>query len=217
MVLLPTAYLPSLSWCSQFWNANTVTLEAFEHYQKGSIRNRAYIAGPNGVQRLSIPLIKGKHQQTAIREVRIAYDQNWQRQHWRTICTAYGNAAYFEHYIDGLAPFYNQRYNFLFDYNFELINFILRDKLVWKGVLQLSEAFNTTGDKQDNTAKTFYQTPSDIQNTDISFPNPGASATYPQVFQEKHGFIPNLSVLDLLFCCGKYGGEKLKGVAVQND
>ncbi|MBK6995246.1 MAG: WbqC family protein [Lewinellaceae bacterium] len=94
MLLLETQYLPSIAWCSAVWQEKLVALDAAEHYQKGSLRNRCHIAGPNGPQRLSIPLIKGKHQQTPIRGVRISYEIPWQRQHWRTIKTVYGNAPF---------------------------------------------------------------------------------------------------------------------------
>ncbi len=143
-MLLSTAYLPSISWCVAFWNAEHVQLEACEHYQKGSLRNRAYIAGPNGLQLLSIPLLKGKHQQTPIREVRTANHEPWQRQHWRSIKTAYGNAPYFEHYADELAAYYEKPIQFLFDFNKDLIEFILVQKLGWKGTLGLSVSFDST-------------------------------------------------------------------------
>ena len=92
-------YLPPVSWCAAAWNSEAIVVEACENYQKGSLRNRCFIAGPNGVQRLSIPLEKGKHRQMPIRDVRIAYDEPWQRQHWRSISTAYGNAP-----ISGTSP-----------------------------------------------------------------------------------------------------------------
>jgi hypothetical protein len=187
-ILLPTAYLPSMAWSTACWNADIVVIEACENYQKGSMRNRAHVVGPNGIQRLSIPLVKGKHQQTDIRAVRIAYDEAWQRQHWRTILTAYGNAPYFDHYCDDIRPFYEKKYAFLFDYNQALMAFIFTKKMGWKGTLTLSETYSPP---QENLL--------DHHNT----------ARYPQVFEEKHGFVPNMSVLDLLFCCGKHGGEIL--------
>jgi hypothetical protein len=188
-VLLPTAYLPPIVWCSACWNAETVVVEACENYQKGSARNRALVVGPNGIQRLSIPLVKGKHQQTDIRAVRIAYDEPWQRHHWRTIQTAYGNAPYFEHYGEGIRQFYNKPYTFLFDYNLAFLEFILIKTMGWKGTLSMSESFSQPS---GNTLES------------------SAMVRYPQVFEDKHGFVPNLSVLDLLFCCGKYGGEILE-------
>jgi WbqC-like protein family len=186
---LHTAYLPLLPWCALFWQAETVTLEAQEHYQKGSIRNRTQIVGPNGVQRLSIPLAKGKHQQTPIREVRIAYDEPWQRQHWRSIQTAYGSAPYFEHYAEALHRFYDTQTPFLFDFNLALLEFILVNKMGWKGTIQFSSMYEP-------------------------LPAPGynhlQTVKYPQVFEDRHGFIPQLSILDLLFCYGKNGGDVLQ-------
>jgi hypothetical protein len=185
-MLLPTAYLPSIDWCAALWSAPEIVLEACEHYQKGSTRNRALIAGPNGVQMLSIPLVKGKHQQTPIREVRISYTEPWQRNHWRSIQTAYGNAPFFEHYEAELRWFYEQECEYLFDFNLGLIEFILIKKMGWKGSIKLSSKYQ----------------PTQKQETPVAKP-------YPQVFLEKQGFIPNLSVLDLFLCCGKQGPEYL--------
>jgi WbqC-like protein family len=174
-----TAYWPSLSWWQGLSEANLLELEAAEHYQKGGWRNRCAIAGPNGVQRLSIPLLKGKHQQTPIREVRIAYSENWPLQHWRSIQTAYGNAPFFEFYADELAHFYSQKPIFLFDFNYELISFILK-KMKWNG--------------QTITSSDYLG----------ALPEPAFSqlVRYPQVFEDRHGFLPDLSVLDWLFCQG---------------
>lgn len=183
---LPLYYLPPVSWCAAAWNNEVVVLEAQEHYQKGSLRNRCYIAGPNGIQRLSIPLEKGKNQQMPIREVRIAYNEPWQRQHWRSIRTAYGNAPFFEHYAGDLAPFYEKRYTFLFDYNLELLKLIFQKKLGWPGKIRLSEQ---------------YRPPATLSPYPVFQAKP-----YPQVFEDRHGFLPDLSVLDLLFCCGKEAG-----------
>ncbi len=204
MTLLSTSYLPPVSWCAAAWNSEEVYIEACENYQKGSPRNRCHIAGPNGVQRLSIPLLKGKHQQTPVREVRIAYDEPWQRQHWRTIKTAYGNAPFFEHYADAIAPFYERRYEFLFDYNFDLLIFILQKKLGWKGSFALTQEWLPPEKWKSATdlREAFSGEPS-------GWPDWFSPIRYPQVFEERQGFLPNLSVLDLLFCCGKMSGEVL--------
>jgi hypothetical protein len=164
-------------------------VEACEHYQKGSFRNRCHIAGPNGVQRLSIPLVKGKHNQMPIKEVRIAYDEPWQVRHWRSIRTAYGNAPYFEHYADDLAPHYEKHYTFLFDLNLELLRLVLQQKLGWQGEIVLSTSY----------------IPADLPKD--------LPQQYPQVFEDKHGFLPDLSILDLLFCCGKNGRDLFSGKA----
>jgi len=209
-VLLSTAYLPSIAWCSAFWNAENVVLEAHEHYQKGSIRNRAHIAGPNGIQLLSIPLLKGKHQQTPIQEVRIANHEPWQRQHWRTIKTAYGNAPYFEHYADGLEGFYTRQYEFLFEFNLALIEFVLVKKLGWKGALGVSVTFNTESLNEASQAPSGLNLCSNAEEHCTRSIGTASSTGYPQVFQEKHDFLPNLSILDLLLCCGKRSIEILE-------
>ena len=204
MVLLEIQYLPAVAWCAAVWREELVCLEASEHYQKGSLRNRCYLAGPNGPQRLSIPLEKGKHQQTPIREVRIAYSEPWQRLHWRTIQSAYGNAPFYEHYADEIRPFYEKRWTYLFDYNLEFQTFILKKKLGWKGDFKMETAYCPPGkwagglDLRDT-----------IGSRQAEIPDWFTPLPYPQVFQERSGFLPNLSVLDLLFCCGRAGIEVL--------
>jgi hypothetical protein len=126
MTLLYSAYFPPLSWFSILWQQDHIIIEAAENYQKGSFRNRCHIAGPNGMQRLSVPLEKGKHQKTPIREVRISYTEPWQRLHWRAIKTAYGNAPFFEHYETELAVFFEKKYPFLFDLNQEILYFFIK-------------------------------------------------------------------------------------------
>ncbi len=204
MVLLEIQYLPSIAWCSAAWQEESICLEAAEHYQKGSLRNRCYIAGPNGMQRLSIPLVKGKHQQTPIREVRIAYEEPWQRQHWRTIQTAYGNAPFFEHYADSLCSFYERQWTFLFDFNLELLDLLLKKKLGWTGSFEFQTEYIPAGAWQQG-ADLRDKSSADPQE----LPKWYIPKRYPQVFEERTGFLPNLSILDLLFCCGKTGREVL--------
>jgi hypothetical protein len=189
-MILPTAYWPPVSHLAAAWTAETLTLEACENYQKGSWRNRCHLAGPNGVQRLSIPLEKGKHQQTPIREVRIAYHEPWQRQHWRSIRTAYGSAPFFAHYADELQSFYEREWPLLFDFNTALLQFLLK-KMRWPGRIEHTDTY-----AGPLTEPAFFGTP------------------YPQVFAERHGFLPDLSALDLLLCCGPNAGNWLLPHAV---
>ncbi len=199
---LELAYLPPIAWCARIWNQPVVRLEAQEHFQKGTYRNRCLIASPNGIQRLSIPLVHGKHQQTPIREVRIAYDTSWQLQHWRSIMAAYGNAPFFEHYRDALKTCYEQPFEFLFDFNFALLQHVFH-KIGWPGTWEFTENYMpkdaaSTFDFRDTVSPKSAVVPAWF------FPAP-----YSQVFMEKHGFLPDLSILDLLFCCGRQSGEIL--------
>jgi len=204
MTLIETAYLPSLAWCAAVWNEHRVAIDAAEHYQKGSLRNRCYLPAPNGPHRLSIPLLKGKHQQTPIREVRIAYDQPWQRQHWRSILAVYGNAPFFEHYAEDIRPFFERQWAYLFDLNQALLELILCEKLGWRGEFEFRDSYVHLGE--------WHQGPDfrgQITGVAQAWPAWYSPKRYPQVFEERTGFLPNMSVLDLLFCCGKTGVEVL--------
>ncbi len=178
-MIFPIAYLPPTAWFATASRAvGALAIEAHEHYQKRSIRNRCRIAGPNGLQTLSIPLRQGKNNRQNIREVRIAYDEPWQRNHWRSIEAAYGSAPFFEHYAPILAPFYTRQTAFLFDYNLALIDTLLR-------AFKLPLQFELTTCYQGAE----YQFEYDVQ-------------PYPQVFEDRYGFRAGLSSIDLLMCCG---------------
>lgn len=200
--LIELFYWPPVSWQSLAAISEGLLLEACENFQKGSYRNRCHIAGPNGLQRLSIPLQKGKHQQTPIREVRIANEEPWQRAHWRSIRTAYGNAPYFEHYAAEVAPFFEKNYAFLFDLNLDIVQFLLK-KSRWFGSIQLTEVFQKPGSEPQDQGVFDARgliAPNTPTSADLFVPIP-----YPQVFSERHGFLPDLSALDVLFCCGGKG------------
>lgn len=198
--LIELFYWPPVSWLALARQSAVLWLEASENFQKGSYRNRCHIAGPNGMQRLSIPLQKGKHQQTPIRDVRIAYDEPWQRTHWRSIRTAYGNAPYFEHFADAVAPFFEKKHAFLFDLNLEVLHFLLGN-MRWQGQIHLTETYRQPGQPIDAEMAVLDARgligPDKPATTEWFAPEP-----YPQVFTERHGFLPDLSALDVLFCCG---------------
>lgn len=192
--LIELQYFPPITYFSVLLKHENIWIEQFENYQKGSYRNRCHIATANGLLRLSIPLEKGKNNQTTIKEVKIHNDNNWQTQHWRAIKSAYGNAPYFEYYADELFPFFEKKYNFLFDLNLDLLN----------GIMELFMMPNTlqfTNEYQINLNENI----TDFRNV-ISPKKPDnplfQKVTYQQLFIEKHGFIPELSILDILFCKG---------------
>lgn len=203
-ILLELQYWPPVSWLALATSNGALFLESCENYQKGSYRNRCHIAGPNGLQRLSIPLQKGKHQQTSIREVRIAYDEPWQQIHWRGICAAYGNAPFFEHFAHQIEFFYQKRFEFLFDFNLELLYFFLK-KTGCEKQIQLSATFQPAPDPKQILDLRDVVSPKRPTPPDLFLPE-----TYPQVFLERHGFLPDLSALDLLFCCGKQSAQILQ-------
>ncbi|NJK84178.1 MAG: WbqC family protein [Saprospiraceae bacterium] len=111
-ILLELHYLPCVHYFTKICQYPKVCLEQHENYLKRSYRNRCHLAAANGILRLSIPLEKGKNQQMPIRSVKIAYDEPWQKQHLKSIHTAYGNAPFFNDYMDELAYFYHQHYDY---------------------------------------------------------------------------------------------------------
>ncbi|GAB5555176.1 MAG: WbqC family protein [Saprospiraceae bacterium] len=175
-------------------------LEAQEHYQKNSFRNRAHIATANGLQRLSIPLKKGKNESMSIQTVEISYDENWQKQHWGAITAAYRRSPYFEYYADDLEMLFQQEIKHLFDWNLKLLKFLYEAWQVPTNWQLTTEYLKEPSDgNQDLRNQIRPKTIADFAAKKLP------PKSYPQVFQEKHDFIPNLSSLDLLFCTGPEG------------
>ncbi|MFM9949780.1 MAG: WbqC family protein [Saprospiraceae bacterium] len=197
-ILLEIQYLPPIQYLTKLASGEPVFIEQWEHYQKGTYRNRCHIAAANGLTRLTIPLIKGKNEQQAIREVRIAYFEPWQRQHWQSIRSAYGNSPFFEFYADALQPFYEKPFPFLFDFNLELLQTLL--KLLRMDVkLQLTDAYADVVPSDWTDLRNAIHPKPHLQKPDPHFtPKP-----YNQVFEDRYAFLPNLSMLDGLFCLGK--------------
>ena len=140
-LLLELHYLPSIVYCAKLAAFSHILIEQHENYQKGSYRNRCHIAVANGLLRLSIPLQKGKNEQQNIRDVKIAYDENWQMQHWRSIQSAYSNSPFFEHYAFYFESFYQRSYTYLFDFNWALLEQAL-------SILGLDKALELTTEYQ---------------------------------------------------------------------
>ncbi|MEM1120569.1 MAG: WbqC family protein [Bacteroidota bacterium] len=197
-LLIELHYFPSIQWFSKFFLHPTLILEQHENYLKRSFRNRAHIATANGLLRLSIPLAKGKNQQQNIREVSISYEENWQQKQWTAICSAYGNAPFFEYYIDDFRPLFEKCSIHLFEHNLKVLQ-TLFFVLDFKPSIQLSQSYLTDENYAGMVDFRNKITPKTIeQSQDENY----QTIAYEQVFAEKNGFLPNLSILDLIFCKG---------------
>ncbi len=194
-ILLELQYFPPVQYFSKLLSYPSVLIEQHEHYVKGSFRNRCHIASVQGVQRLSIPLRKGKNQRLPIREVEIAYDEPWQSQHWTALQSAYGNSPFFDFFADELEPFFRKKHQFLFELNWELLHLVGRF-LRLKSELRLTETYlhELPPEALDFRGKILPKHPMEDEHF---FP-----VKYSQVFEDRLGFLPNLSILDLLFCTG---------------
>lgn len=196
-ILLEIQYWGSIQYYSKFLKYDTIQIEQHENYRKGSFRNRCCIATANGVISLSIPLLKGKHQQANIKTVAIDNSRNWKTMHWRSIKTAYGNSPFFEYYQDDFELLYQKEHRLLFDFCLDVQELVL-NSLCLSPTIQYSTSF-----EKDTAPNTI-----DFRNTclpkNYAIPNDSSFTIvpYPQVFEDRLGFLPNLSILDLLFCTG---------------
>jgi len=192
-VLLSTAYFAPVQYYSKILAYPQVFMEQYEHFTKQTYRNRCNILGANGPVSLVIPVVKGRGPKTLIKNLKISYDTDWQRNHWRTIFSAYNSSPYFEFYKDDLKPFFKKPWKFLLDLNLSIHETIC-DLLEIENNVILTPGFEevpkTTLNLREAISPKKHLIP-----TDKHF----QAANYTQVFSEKFGFVPNLSILDLLF------------------
>ncbi len=195
-MLLSTAYLPPIGYFQKIISSDTFFIEKHEHFVKQTYRNRCHIYGANGIQQLSIPLINA-HEKTLISEKKIAYTQSWQKLHWRSIESAYRNSPYFLYYEDELKVFYQQEFEFLLEYNTEILKTLLK-LLKIKTEIYFTDSFEK---EAENDFRNSISPKTQIEESHFK--------KYSQVFTEKHGFKSNLSILDLLFNQGPNSLEYL--------
>ena len=200
-LLIELHYLPCLDYLSGLIRFGGVRIEAQEHYQKQSYRNRCYIQTANKVDALAVPVQKGTHHQP-IRDLRVVAERTWQTQHWRSLRAAYGRAPFFEYYASDIEPVYEKSWKFLFDFNYELLTICLK-------LIQLQIPIHLTECYERTAATGLFDGRSKV--------NPGNSPqTYvfhqPVAYQQNFGqkFVPNLSIIDLLFCQGPAASDVLK-------
>lgn len=198
MLLHPT-YFPSIANFVAMLNADTVTFEVCDNYQKQTYRNRAFIYAANGKLLLNIPVHHTQHDRQLYKDIKIAYTSNWQSLHWKSIQSAYYSSPFFEFYADDLQPLFETPEPFLMDFNQKCLQVIL-------DCLQLQLHMTTTS--------TFEKHPTHLTDLRVLVNNrkeqPQPFEPYKQVFDDKHGFIPNLSILDLLFNEGPMAISYLK-------
>ena len=168
-----------------------------------SFRNRCVIAGGEGPIDLSIPLVKGRDQKTMMRDVRIAGDKDWQGQHWKTIVSCYNRSPWFEYYRDDLEALYRKKMDFLIDWNLACYEWMHRT-LGMKQNFGLTEEFVADySEAGDEDVRSVFMAKSRLSMDMVGWSGRGDWVRYRQVFEERTGFLPNLSILDLLFCEGK--------------
>ncbi|MGD9771861.1 MAG: WbqC family protein [Parabacteroides sp.] len=191
---ISTAYLGPVQQYSKMFHFPEVRIETSENYLKQSYRNRCIIAGANGLLPLSVPIVKPDTLKCLTKDIRISDHGNWRHLHWNAIVSAYNSTPFFEYYEDDFAPFYEKKYECLFDFNEELRMLICQ-------LLDIQPQIQYTTSCEADVENDFRWISPKQDIADPSF----LLKPYYQVFQDKHGFLPNLSIIDLLFNTGNEG------------
>ena len=198
-VLIETQYLPSIEFFCAVSEAAEIQIEVCEHFVKQSYRNHTFIKAANRIEKLTVPLTS-KGNRVVIHDVKVDDSLNWRNNHWRTIESAYRKSPYYEHYVDDLHKIIFSDKIFLIDLNHALLNTCLR-WLRWEKKISFTESYHKNSPYSDvrNTLlskKSF---------TDRNYYRP---MNYTQVFGKQ--FVPNLSLLDLIFCKGPQAVEIIR-------
>ena len=197
-ILIHPTYFPSISHYIAIAHADSVTLEMEDNFQKQTNRNRMYIYSPNGVQLLNIPVKHSIDKHQKYKDVRIENDFEWQKNHFKSLEAAYRSSPFFEYFEDDFRPIFEKKHDFLMDLNLETLELVNAALGIQFSIEKTTEYFHEVTNFKDfrllvNGKK---------DTTQIE--------EYTQVFNQKHGFIGNLSILDLLFNEGRYAVDYLK-------
>lgn len=193
---LSSTYLGPIHYYSKLLAYPHLTIEQHDHYSKQTYRNRCLIATAEGIQALTIPTERHSGSKCLMKDVRISSHGNWQHTHWNAIVSAYRHSPFFEYYEDDFHPFYEKKFNFLFDYNMGL-QALVCELIDIEPQLEISSDYLSTNENEVDDYRTMIHPKKNFRE-DASF----KSLPYYQVFQQRHGFQSNLSILDLLFNMG---------------
>ena len=185
--IFPTAYLPSIEYVSLFLKTDDVSIELYETYQKQSCRTRCNVMTANGIQTLTIPVIKTNGNHTLTKDIEISYKEAWQQIHLRCLESAYRKSAYFDYYFPYFEKIYKQKFNTLIELNDYCLKTILK-------LLKVKKEYSYTEDFEKIVDDKDYRISLSKNNYNNFEMKP-----YYQVFADRHGFVSNLSIVDLLF------------------
>ena len=189
MALFIPTYFSPISQYQALLNSNSIIFEVEDNYQKQTYRNRCYIYGANGKQLLNIPVsIPKSTKKTKSKDI-LVENSNWQKQHYKSLEAAYNHSPFFEFYKDDLQKLFSKKYTYLLDVNLDSFAFIME-------ALELSKEYSLSKVYEETKLNDFRNLADSKKKVEISF------LSYIQMFDQKFGFLKNLSILDLLFMEG---------------
>lgn len=193
--LLSSAYFGPVQWYQKLNRHGVAVIERYDSFIKQTYRNRCIISTANGTQTLTVP-VEHDPAATTMRDIRISDHGNWRHLHWNALVSAYGESPFFEYYADDIRPFFEPKWTSLYDYNMDIT-------LKMCELLDISPIITST---QEYVRNPETESLDDFRDTiRPKHPLPDASFSpreYYQVYARRHGFMPNMSVLDLLFNMG---------------
>lgn len=191
--LLSTTYFGPVQWYQKLNRYATCRIEQYDNFVKQTYRNRCVIPTTNGLQALSVPVEKFENHKCLVKDVRISDHGNWRHIHWNALLSAYGESPFFEYYADDIRPFFERKWNFLLDFNLETTAKIC-ELIDIQPSITLTNVYADGEDTEDVADFREVIRPKHPQS-DADF----TAKPYYQVYQQKYGFQPNMSILDLLF------------------
>ena len=201
-LLIHPTYFPSISHFVAMSQADSITFEMEDNFQKQTNRNRMYIYSPNGIQLLNIPIKHSKEAHQRTKDVKLETAFDWQKQHFKSLEAAYRTSPFFEYFEDEIYPIFTKKHTFLMDLNLESMEIVAKCLKMKLEYSKTTEYFHEATDFNDLRILA-----NGKKDTSIF-------ESYTQVFGDKHGFLNNLSILDLLFNEGRYALDYLKKQAL---
>ena len=197
--LLSSTYFGPIQWYQKLHRMPCI-IEQHDHFVKQTYRNRCVIATANGTQTLTVPIERYDGTKCPMRDIRISDHGNWRHLHWNALVSAYGETPFFEFYADDLRPFFEKHHTFLFDLNLDIMHTMCQ-LLDVRPQVTLSEQYIVLPSEDDAVVdfREAIRPKHPLPDADFN-PTP-----YYQVRAQRHGFLPNLSILDLLFNEGPEG------------
>lgn len=195
-IILSSAYLAPVEYYTKLYAYDKIYVERFDHYMKQTYRNRCVIASASGPLVLTIPTEKSEDLKCLMKDVRISDHGNWRHVHWNAFVAGYKHSPFFDYYADEFHAFFERKYEFLYDFNMELCRWVC-EQIDLQPCMMPTDDYDAEPENIENFRERIHPKKPYAEYDPQFVPQP-----YYQVFDAQNGFIPNLSIVDLLFNMG---------------